>query len=202
MKTTVVVSLLLLMVFAGLANAQEIRGQLQLYADDTGVDCMIPDTAPGLLTVYVYYFDYFGDDGISAIQFAAPKPDCFTNAVWLGDATPWPLSLGDSQLNDPHGWTIAFGAGGWCQTPPVYLGSIMYLAQGLTPTCCPYPVVKADDLHPEIPMPIGVDCSLPNSFLIGVEAGTSYINGDHTCPCIWPVPVQIKTWGGIKSLYR
>jgi len=202
MKTTVIVSLGILMCFASFAPAQ-IQGQLQLYADETGVDCIIPDTAPGLLTVYVYYFDYFGEEGISAIQFAAPKPDCFTNAVWLGDATPWPLSLGDSQLNDRRGWLIAFGGGAWCQTPPVYLGSIMYLAQGLTPTCCPYPVVKAPgDVHPEFPGPIAADCGEPEPSVIGVAAGTSYINGDHTCPCIWPVPVQERTWGGIKSLYR
>ena len=73
MKTTVVVSLLLLMVFAGPADAQRVQGQLQLYADETGVDCIIQDMS-GIVTVYVYFFDYFSDDEIAAVQFAAPLP--------------------------------------------------------------------------------------------------------------------------------
>jgi hypothetical protein len=197
MKLIVIVSVTLLMFAVGLANAQQIRGQLQLYADETGVDCIIQDV-PGLVKVYVYYFDYFSDEGVTAVQFGAPVPSCWTGAIWLEDSTPW-LDLGDSQLNDSGGWMIAFGG---CQIPPVFVGTIWYFAQGLAQTCCPYPVVKAPgDVHPEIPAPLGVDCS-PNPRLIGINPGTSYINGDHTCPCIWPVPVQEKTWGGIKSLYR
>ncbi len=197
MKSIVVVSVALLLFVISPADAQRVQGQLQLYADETGVDCIIQDT-PGVVMVYVYYFDYFSDDGVGAVQFAAPLPSCWTGAIWLGDSSPW-ASLGDSQLNDPRGWTVGFGS---CQILPVLVGSIIYLSQGLAPVCCPYPVVKAEDGHPEIPMPVGADCSEPNPFLIGIEAGTSYINGDHTCPCIWPVPVQEKTWGGIKSLYR
>jgi hypothetical protein len=193
MKLIVIVSVTLLMFAVGLANAQQIRGQLQLYADETGVDCIIQDM-PGIVTVYVYYFDYFSDEGVTAVQFGAPLPGCWIGAIWLADSSPW-STIGDSQLNDPSGWSVAFGE---CLIPPVFVGSIMYLAQGLAPTCCPYPVVKSD--HHPIPMPVGVDCGFPFGSLIGVEAGTSYINGDHTCPCIWPVPVQEKTWGGIKSL--
>ncbi len=198
MKTTVVVSLLLMMVFVSPADAQKVQGQLQLYSDETGVDCIIQDM-PGIVTVYVYFFDYFSDDEIAAVQFGAPLPSCWTGAIWLGDSSPWATHLGDSQLNDPRGWTVAFQG---CRVPPVFVGSIMYLSQGLAPTCCPYPVVKAEDGHPEVPMPVGAACSDPDPVLIGIEAGTSYINGDHTCPCIWPVPVQEKTWGAVKSLYR
>jgi len=198
MKSIVVVSVALLLFVISPADAQRVQGQLQLYNDESGVDCIIQDMS-GIVTVYVYFFDYFSNDRILAVQFGAPLPDCWPGAIWLGDTSPWLTSIGDSQLNDPSGWSIAFGE---CQIPPVFVGSIIYLSQGLAPTCCPYPVVKAADGHPEIPMPVGAACSEPDPVLIGIEAGTSYINGDHTCPCIWPVPVQEKTWGGIKSLYR
>ena len=198
MKTILVLSIAFMVLQVSLADAQ-IHGQLQLYNDPSGVDCIIQDM-PGLVTAYVYYFNYFGDEGITALQFGAPMPTCFIGAIWLGDQTPWPIWIGDSQMNDPSGWSIALGG---CQTPPVLIGSIVYFAQGLSPSCCPYPVVKADDARPQFPgMPIGVDCGSPEPSVFGIVAGTSYINGDHTCPCIWPVPVQETTWGGVKSLYH
>jgi hypothetical protein len=199
MKAILVVSIAFLVLQVSLADAQ-VHGQLQLYNDQSGVDCIIQDL-PGLVTVSVYYFNYFGDEGISALQFGAPAPTCFVGAIWLGDQTPWPIWIGDSQMNDPSGLSIALGG---CQTPPVHIANIVYFAQGLSQTCCPYPVIKAPlDNHPEFPgMPIGVDCALPDPGVFGIVAGTSYINGNHTCPCIWPVPVQETTWGGVKALYQ
>jgi hypothetical protein len=77
---------------------------------------------------------------------------------------------------------------------------MVFLTSGETVSCCSYPALKADDLHPEFPGPIAADC---DEGLVGVDAGYGgIINADDTCPCSFPVPTEETTWGRVKSLYR
>jgi hypothetical protein len=194
MRTGLIVFALSLMLLASVGNAQP-TGRILLCADESGLDCAIPVAGAGNVDVHVIYT---GTMSITAIQFAAPKPDCWRGAVWVSDNTAY-LSIGDSQGAHPSGWSIALGA---CMAPPVYLGSITYRVQAPAPACCEYPVIKASiDLLPEIPHPIVADCT-DWPVIYGTGAGVGYINGDDTCPCMIPTPVAETTWGALKALYQ
>ena len=43
-----------------------------------------------------------------------------------------------------------------------------------------------------------VDCQFASRIATGL---TGTVNGNVTCPCGYPVPVEETTWGRVKSLY-
>lgn len=199
MKKTLLLATAILMVLASMASAQT-GGRVELFADADGTDCAILDTAPGVVTVHMVLV---GATEVGAVEFGAPVPECWTGAVWLEDNIPWPVHIGDSQLNEPSGLSIAFLSEVTCgqSNSPIYLGSISYSTQGAAPPCCYYPVVKAADAHPEFDTPIAVKCT---DYLFGVEAGGAWINPDETCSCTgqMPLPVHDTSWGRVKALYN
>jgi hypothetical protein len=173
--------------------------KIMLYSDEIGTECNIIDNSPGVISIYMYAEHA---EGVFGVQFRAPLPECWTGAVWLGDIVDVnKVPMGNTQID--MGLTVATVAGGSCPDPEdqhhAFLGIMNFMVQGTGESCCVYPVLKAADLHPEFPGPIGVTC---DSQLLGVEAGYAVINPDMSCQCTQPLPVEETTWGRIKALYK
>ena len=79
-----------------------------IFTDSLGIDCNLIDSAPGLLDAHVVVI---GMPGVSGVQFAAPKPACFTG-TWLADTAAFPVTIGSSQT----GVSIGLGT---CLPSPV-----------------------------------------------------------------------------------
>jgi len=174
----------LICLFSGLARSDTIG----LYADPSGTNCNIYATTPFVLTnVYVVHVAPLGTSGSA---FSAPTPACWAGAVWIGDQDPFCLiGCGDSQTGKMVGY-------GHCFVGSILVSTIMYLTQSPSEPCCAYPVLP----HPSSPGgQIEVaDCD----FNMGSAAGLmAIVNGNATCPCGYPVPVEETTWGHVKSLY-
>jgi hypothetical protein len=146
--------------------------RVAVYADAVGQACNILDTGPAPFSVYVFVTDVDpASPGITAVQFAAPKPACMQGVDWLSDTPVFPVTLGNSQV----GVSIGFGS---CLNTPVHVLTINYYGQGLSDACCLYQVV---------PDPVAVegeilltDCSFET--LIGATFDHR-VNGNGTCPC-------------------
>jgi hypothetical protein len=169
-------------------------GKIVLGGSADGSECSIVESGAGVIEVHVVVLDVVG---LSAIQFAAPKPDCWTDATWMSEDVPVEVFLGNTQ--DPvGGLAVAFGA---CLDAPVHVATIYFFTTGTGPQCCSYPVLKATgDLHPEVDGPIVVLCSDP-THVAGIPVD-AVINPDPSCPCLSPVSAKETTWGGVKSLYN
>jgi hypothetical protein len=157
-----------------------------LYNDTAGLSCNLTDIY-GLKGVYVVHWT---SGNVTASAFSAPKPSCWTNATWLSDTDPW-------------GWPGSSQTGKWCcygscitGTRALYLMSINYFVQGTSPACCEYPLLR--NPYEEWDRPIVADCD-GNTFSVPGLVAT--INGNATCPCGYPVPVEETTWGQVKALY-
>jgi hypothetical protein len=161
---------------------------LGIYDDNMGTNCNIVTTAPGLKSVYVLHTR---TDGATACQFSAPKPPCWTNAVYLSDTDLFPVTIGNSQTGKSLGY-------GTCRVGTVYLIAINYFIQGAPAQfCCPYPVL------PDPQVPSGrieiVNCDFITLYGYGA---TAVVNPDASCPCESPpVRVEESTWGRVKALY-
>ena len=200
MKKIVMMVAGVVLVFAAAASAQT-GPTIALFADEGGTNCDLTSDGSGTVEVHMLLL---GASEVGAVQFKAPKPDCWTNATWVGDNIAWTLFIGDTQASDPWGLSIAFLSDVDCveSNSPIYLGSITYSLNGTPPVCCRYPVLKADDLHPEFDGPIGTLC-LEDHRLFGIEGGTMVINPDQTCGCNdrTALPVHETKWGTVKALY-
>lgn len=183
-------------------------GSVQLYASADGPGCAIQDVR-GIVEVHVVYV---GADGLAGIVFGAAVPECWTGATWIADDFPWTLKIGDTQMNDPRGLSIALTADHRCNgggpNAPVYLGKIIVNATGQAGSCCEMSVVRPPaTLYPELDGPHVVLCDesspygLTDELLAG--AGTAMINAGPGCPCSGALPVAVEetTWGKLKSLY-
>jgi hypothetical protein len=156
-----------------------------LYNDTAGMSCNITDGSP-LKMVYVVHIT---SGNVTASEFSAPKPACWANATWLSDTDIWGWP-GTSQT----GKAIAYG---YCITGPmaIHILTINYFVQGSSPACCQYPLLPDPWAGGEVHV---ADC---NNNIVPVVGLVSTINGDATCPCGYPVPVEETTWGRVKALY-
>jgi hypothetical protein len=165
---------------AGLAYGDTIG----LYADNLGTSCNIGESYP-LTYVYVVHVS---PGGATASEFMAPKPACWTGAMWMQDIEIYGMP-GNSQT----GKSIGYGS---CVTGTIHILTIVYFAQGTAEPCCVYPVLPAP-WSPGGEVLIA-DCDLNPVTAIGLA---STVNGDSTCPCGYPVSVDETTWGSVKALY-
>lgn len=192
-----VVFLLLVLVSPAFGQA----GYISIFGDHSGIDCGLPDVAPGLATYYIFHH---ATPGATACQFWAPTPWCM-DAIYLQDTIVFPVTLGDSQT----GVSIGYGS---CLAGPIHVLSILAFGQGLTPKCCcyfiyPHPASTTGDIQV-------VDCE---ENLLSATGGLGYFNPDYIeCGC-WisapnsvdglygcindPIPVKDVTWGKVKALY-
>jgi hypothetical protein len=165
-----------------------VGGIVGLYADPQGTNCNIVHSGPGLLPVYVVH-SY--TDGATAMQFAAPKPACWTNATYLSDTDPYPVTIGNSQT----GKAVPYGT---CLSGSIQATTINYFVQDPPgEPCCIYPVL------PDPNVPSGqiemVHCDNTLGFALG---GYAVIHPDASCMCArGTVSAEETTWGRIKSLY-
>ena len=186
-KTVIKTVVLLLAALATGAAANPIGyGGFSAFADPSGYEWDIDDSQPGLLPLYVVPWGVQA----TAVQFSARKPACF-EAVYVGETSPYSVIIGDSQ----NGISIAYGA---CMTTPSVILIINYFVQGLTPECCWYPLDK-DIADPHgLPGQITfADCSDPPQVGHAI-AGASVVNWNPGCD----TPVELSTWGLVKSLYQ
>jgi len=178
LKTSIAAGLFLLTI-SWVASYADTIG---LYRDNAGANCNIVETFP-LTFVYVVHFS---PGGAMGCEFSAPKPACWTNAIWLSDQESFE-NPGTSQ----YGKSVGYGT---CRTGATHVLTIIYFAQGTGEPCCMYPVRP----HTLANVVYAVDCS----FNLQTAAGlTATVNGNATCPCGFPVPVEETTWGKVKSLY-
>jgi hypothetical protein len=160
----IIVAAICILVVSG-SNA---GGQVIYLSEDPNFgnwDCNIPDEGV-LVNIYVFAYSWFHD--FTAVHFSAPLPPCFVGATHLNETPPSPfLSIGNSQT----GIAIAFGQ---CLEPPIHVLTITVMVQGLTETCCPYPVLP----HPastsgEIEF---VDCD--QNLITGWPGETTFVTTD------------------------
>jgi len=180
MKKALLISLVL--VFgAGMAFAQ--GGSIGIFADPAGLNCNLGDVA-GLTQ---YYIVHVNSAGATACQFSAPKPACFT-ATYLADTGIFAVTVGSSQT----GVSIGYGM---CRQSPLHVLTLSYFTNGMTPSCCYYPVLE----HPTATPPglLVVNCA---EQLIPATGGKGIIKSGAGCNC--NVPVEETTWGQVKSLYN
>jgi hypothetical protein len=166
MKCLATLAILVLFV-PGLAFAQG-GGVVCLFANPQGTNCTITDASPTLLQVYVVHSQA---NGVMAVSFSAPKPECMLQAQYLSDTSVFPVTMGDSQ----HGAVVGYPR---CLSSPIHVLTINYFGMGMTPADCAYPVLPN-------PMDGGrgvlaFDCGFND---IEAQGGTTYINSNLPCQC-------------------
>jgi hypothetical protein len=165
MRSSLFLGVILLVVWASLAGAQVPR--VGVYADMQAVNCNIMDSSSGLLPMYCVITN---TAGVTAVQFAAPKPACMTS-MYLSDTNLFSVTVGNSQT----GVSVGIGT---CQGGSIHVVTINYFAMGTTPPCCEYPTIP-DPLAPSGEIEF-VDCSF--NLMLG-DGVTNTVNGNAGCPC-------------------
>jgi hypothetical protein len=139
-----------------------------LYADAAGTSCSLTGNSPGLITTYVVVRP--DENGVRAVQFAAPIPSCL-GATFVGDNVPaGMLSIGSS----PSGIHIALQS---CNFGVVNVLQIVYLGSGNTTPCCEFSLVP-DPSEGEF---VAVSCAYQELPLTSVA---SHFNADASCACV------------------
>ena len=191
MKVTPVLPVALLLTLLATSPVQaQTTEKIALYADKFGTDCSITDV--GVRTVYVYMI-HEGTGTRTGSEFRAPKPDCWTGAVWDGDEL---FATVGGQIGYSQGPFLALAYSA-CLPLPVYLGRIAFEATGDAEACCRYPVLPSAFEPASV---VAVNCSFDPP--IPILAGSTVINENASCPCGPPLAVESATWGQIKSLYH
>lgn len=166
-----------------------------------GGDCSMDNTSgPGLRTVYVHH-QHTGSFG-TRLRVAL---DAGVTMNYISETHPFPMTVGNTQ----DGLTVCYGA---CLPPassgPVAVITYMYLGQ--TSSCpslrvVPHPdaetvEVIACDGTAESPVLRDLPIPPPNE---SCGCGSQYqlVGVPHIFDCT-PLPVENKTWGAIKALYR
>lgn len=184
MKRLLILSLATLLIH-GVAFAQPDVGSLDVYTDVNMTSCNFVD-AGGLVQVHV--FASHSGTGTTAAQWKLDVP-----ASWqhLGDQNVFQTAIGTTI----SGISIAYGS---CLTGDFLITSASFFGSGV-PTCTYIGIVPDPDA------PTGqievVDCQLPTpGKVLFSQLGQGVVNSDGSCDCI--VPVQDRTWGGIKAIYQ
>jgi hypothetical protein len=166
---------------------------ITLYADAAGTDCSVSETIPGIVSVHIFHV---GTGRRRSSFFTAPKPACWTGAVWAGDVFPPGMAfIGNTQVD----FSVHYGAS--CRDLPTFIGTINFFVTSTGPSCCEYPVLPMS--NSEIPGSVfTADCSVPFSSLYAIGGGKVTINETEDCPCNPPLAIEESTWGRVKALYR
>jgi hypothetical protein len=175
------------------STADAAGGRIMLYADESRQGCELVDTYPGIVQIHIFYE---GDLGANSVLFYAPTPDCWTDAVWIGDVIfdPWLAGLGDSH-DSANGALINFRG---CETGPVHIGYMSFQAMGRGEKCCTYEFEATTNND----VPGVIDCT---SAFAAVETGALVVNPHGGCRCEdgnVVVATSETTWGHVKALYR
>lgn len=183
MRTTTSFAVTLIVSFAGVTHAQDAQYRISLYSDPAHTSTEARDQAPGTLIVYVVHEN---TNGGAATFFKIAPSQGFTG-TWIGETSPF-SSLGTS----PNGIGLAFG--GCIYTTQVL--EVQYAIVGTSANCSFLDVVADPNSDLFGGVPVIEDCDFEYHAAVG---GRLTVNPDNTCS---PLPVESKTWGGIKALYR
>ncbi len=184
--TRILISCLIVILAAGPAAAEHAVG---IFSDSRGLNCNIYDNSPTLFSVYVVHYQGYYPEGASGIRFKAPVPLCATGVSWVSDQPMFGTTVGGSQT----GAVVFYGS--LCVWSTVAVMRINLMGNGLSETCCPYPVEPISG-HQYIEV---IDCH--NNSVEALPRDTR-INPDFLCDCTGWTPVQGETWGRIKALYQ
>ena len=142
------------------------QGTIGLYTDASGGTCSFSGNDPGIITAYVVVRPV---NGMSAVQFAAPVPECL-GATYINETvTPGMLAIGNSQTGISIALTNCLGG-------TVNVLAITYQRSGSTVPCCEYTIVA----DPELGHISGVDCWYQEFPLVPT---TSHFHADASCEC-------------------
>ncbi|MDH4337488.1 MAG: T9SS type A sorting domain-containing protein [Candidatus Krumholzibacteria bacterium] len=143
------------------------QSSIGIYSDVSGSSCSLSDNGQGFINGYVVVRP--GQEGVSAAQFSAPPPPCFTG-TYVGDQqAPGTLVLGNSQTGVSVSLLV-------CSATPTHVLTIQYFGYGTTPACCEYPVLP-DPAEDSVKI---VDCFFNETAAAGV---VGRVNADGSCPC-------------------
>ncbi len=164
------------------------QSSIGIYSDVSGSSCSLSDNGQGFINGYVVVRP--GQEGVSAAQFSAPPPPCFTG-TYVGDQqAPGTLVLGNSQTGVSVSLLV-------CSATPTHVLTIQYFGYGTTPACCEYPVLP----DPAASRVTIVDCFYGES---EATVHSALFNADGSCPCggnspPWPPtdPVPAHSTGDV-----
>jgi hypothetical protein len=167
-------------------------GLIGLYLDTWGELCDIDDCEIGVTILEIQVVHKLAPCAAGS-QFMIETSDGFTGS-YLGEEFPdhIPGGFGNSRTG------LAIGYGDILPSP-IHILTVRYLIYG-TSEPNSYIRVIGDSSPPSYDTPIMADCSDPPE-LHPALGGTAYINGDGTLSCT-TTPIEPKTWGQIKALYR
>jgi hypothetical protein len=164
-------------------------GDISSYSDAAGTSCNITDASVSVLSVYLLHKH---TSGATASQFTVtPAGGAVLTYLSVAEA-PGMLRIGNA--NDDM--SLAYGG---CITGDFLIATVTYLGSGTSAPCSRITLTPAPSsaIPGELAM---VDCASPSGNLAVPGNGVAIINPNVTCQC--DVPVQAKTWGSIKALYR
>jgi hypothetical protein len=192
MKRVLLVVIVTIAVTASTAVAQNY-GTIGVYADFGGCDCEIDDLFAGMVTVYVVHRGIV--DGVTASQFVVEGSGGMAMVHVSEASIGGPIHITGSIVD---GYGVHYGT---CVTGDLTIMTIQYFAQGTSAQCSRLDVVAAPtSVLGEVEVS---DCDYQLHAATGLGA---YVNATIDCACTsalcTPVPVEEKTWGGIKALYR
>jgi hypothetical protein len=169
-------------------------GLIGIYLDTWGELCDIDDCEEGKITVLEVQVVHKLAPCATGSQFMIITSEGFTG-TYLGEELPDPI--GGCMGNSQTGVAIGYSAHLIC---PIHIMTVRYLIYG-TSEPNSYIEVVADASSPfHYETPMMTDCSDIHQIHPAI-GGRAYINGDGTFSCT-TTPVEIKTWGQIKALYR
>jgi hypothetical protein len=168
------------------AFPQGPSGTVALFSDLEGTDCSIVVPASGIFQVHFFHIWH---QGARAVEFSAPIPQCL-GAIHLGENSDFLSKAGDTLT----GVTIDYQE---CLPAPISLVRVTYFANAPTENCCYWPALA----HPDEPSGeiVVQDCELNTVY---ATRGRALANPTANCPCNFPVPTEVTTWGEIKSMYE
>lgn len=168
-------------------------GRIALYADADRQGCELVDVYPGVVQIHIFYE---GDLAAQSVLFAAPTPECWKGAAWIGDVVFDPFLSGLGDTHDPAKGAMINLRG--CRAAPVYLGYMSFMHEGRSRSCCIYEITGSQDTED----PSVIDC---DGEIVAVETGDLLVNPNPGCGCsdgLIVVATERTTWGQVKSLYR
>lgn len=172
---------------------------IELSMSPYGRDCqMINDSGPGLRTVYVNHVYTFGSRGARFKLSLDPG----ATLMYVSETHAYSMTVGNTQ----DGISICYGA---CVVGGM-IASVTYMYLGSTVNCPRLRVVP----HPDAETVDVIDCygvpqvaSVSDMFVVAPGQGcgcpiSRTIPGAAGFFDCTPLPIESKTWGGIKALYR
>jgi hypothetical protein len=184
MKLSILIFLLAFVGIDATRAAAQAPGNITVFGDQAASTCSVTDTAPQVLTLYVFHTNF---SGMAISDFRLTASSGFL-ATYLSETYSQPGHFGDFRNG------ISFGYG-VCANGPLLLGSISYQGHGTSEVCSYLDVVAW-----RFPWPATEDCIFED--YPAPPLGKLYVNPSPQCQPYCAVATEPTTWGSVKALYR